>query len=130
MAAATFSAKDLATECGTDGRTIRKFLRSHLPAEDQPGQGGRYAFTKGEMKKLKTAFEASTKTKSTEDDAGDKPKAKSTKKKSKKAPVPDFEIGGNGDREPDEDVLDAEAIDDPSDEDIEELDFEIDDLDS
>lgn len=126
MAAATFSAKDLAAECGTDGRTIRKFLRNYLPAEDQPGQGGRYAFTKGEVNKIAKAFKASTKITSTDDDTDDTPtpapKAKKGKgKKKDKDALPNPDVGGraSADRLPDEDVLDLDALDDPSLDDIE-----------
>lgn len=54
----TFSAKEVAKDFGTDARTFRKFLREHLPSEDQPGQGGRYTFTKGDIGKLKKAYTA------------------------------------------------------------------------
>ena len=50
------SAKEVALELGTDARTLRKFLRDTTPAEDQPGQGGRWAFEKKQVKKLKTRF--------------------------------------------------------------------------
>jgi hypothetical protein len=103
MAAATFTAKDLASECGTDGRTIRKFLRGHLPAEEQPGQGGRYAFTKGEVTKIKKAFLSSSKT--TDESTTTKPKSK----KAKKDKVPDLTFMPDDDEDEVEDI-DEEAF--------------------
>lgn len=118
MPAATLTAKELASECGTDGRTIRKFLRGYLPAEDQPGQGGRYAFTKGEVTKIKKAFLASSKT---TDESTD---AKPAKKKGKKDKVPDLTF------EPSDEELQTEDDEDPDltefmlDEDIDEVDLD------
>lgn len=52
----TLSAKELAVEAKTDQRSMRKFLRSYLPADEQPGQGGRYSFTPKEASKIVAAF--------------------------------------------------------------------------
>lgn len=113
--ATTFSAKDLAQECDTDPRSMRKFLRSHLPADEQPGQGGRYVFTKGEVTKIKKAFlkAQTTTTDAPEDEA--KPKTKKAKNKKSKAE----EVI---EREPDEDILDLDELDDPS---LDELEDEV-----
>jgi hypothetical protein len=118
--ATTFSAKDLAQECDTDPRSMRKFLRQHLPAEDQPGQGGRYVFTKAEVKKIKAAW---AKAQKVTDAPVEDTKSKKGSKKSKVEEVTD--------REPDEDIVDLEEIDDPSLDDIddEDLELELDDED-
>lgn len=50
------SAKEVALELETDARTLRKFLRDTVPAEEQPGQGGRWAFEKKQLKGLKKRF--------------------------------------------------------------------------
>lgn len=55
-AAEKLSAKEAAIEVGTDPRTLRKFLRSEDCPFDPVGQGNRYQFTKGEVKKLKKLF--------------------------------------------------------------------------
>lgn len=43
MTAATMTPKDLATEIGTDSRTLRKFLRDSTPRDEHPGKGGRWS---------------------------------------------------------------------------------------
>lgn len=53
---AQITAKELAVECNTDARTVRKFLRSHLP--ETPGKGSRYAIEKRQVASLKKAFKA------------------------------------------------------------------------
>ena len=50
------SAKQAAIQMGTDARTLRKFLRSDACPMDPVGQGNRYEFTAGEVKKLKKLF--------------------------------------------------------------------------
>jgi len=82
-AAQQLSAKEVALELKTDARTLRKFLREITPKDDQPGQGGRWSFTKGDVKKLTKQFE-------TWAEKGAKAKAEAvegavTKAKSKKA---------------------------------------------
>lgn len=103
MAAETLSAKDVARELETDARTLRKFLRDTTPTEDHPGQGGRWAFTKADVKGLKKAFAdwASGKRAKDKAEADAAPKAKA--KKSKVAPVED--------PAEDEDELDDSALD-------------------
>lgn len=39
----TFSAKELATELGTDAKSFRRWLRAHT--EDRANKGGRWVFT-------------------------------------------------------------------------------------
>jgi hypothetical protein len=109
MPAADITAKDLAVEAGTDPKTMRKFLRSHLDAtersDEKPGQGGRYAFTRKEANKLLKAFAAQ---------ASSNAERKAAKAASSEAEVID-------DVEEIED-LDLEELDGPSDEELEELD--------
>jgi len=51
-----FSAKDAAAELGTDGRTLRRFLRTADSGFTPVGSGGSYSFTTADMPKLRTAF--------------------------------------------------------------------------
>lgn len=67
---AILSAKEAARELGTDARNFRKFMRTILPKEEQPGQGNRYQIEQKELKKLKKQF-----------DEWAKPKAKAATKK-------------------------------------------------
>jgi len=53
---ARITAGELATELGTDGRTVRKFLRSITPAENQPGKGSRWGIEKKEIRSLRSKF--------------------------------------------------------------------------
>lgn len=39
---AQITTTELATELGTDGRTLRKFLRATTPKENHPGKGSRW----------------------------------------------------------------------------------------
>ena len=38
----TITPAEFASELGTDGRTVRKFLRSITPKDEQPGKGSRW----------------------------------------------------------------------------------------
>jgi hypothetical protein len=53
---ATLSAKETARELGTNPRTLRKFLRSITPKDEQPGQGNRWSVETKQLKKLKKQF--------------------------------------------------------------------------
>lgn len=53
---ATLTAKELAQDLGTDGRTVRKFLRSITPVEDRPGKGSRWTIERKEVRSLRTKF--------------------------------------------------------------------------
>lgn len=55
---ATLSAKELAVQLETDGRTVRKFLRQVVRAAglESPGKGQRWAIESKDVKKLKTHF--------------------------------------------------------------------------
>lgn len=63
MTTETLSAKDVATLCNTDAKTLRKFLRTWFSETERnlPGQGGRYEFTKAEANKVVKAFAAAPK---------------------------------------------------------------------
>lgn len=118
-AATTMSAKEVAQEFGTDARTLRKFLREVTPKEDQPGQGGRWTFTKGEATKLRKKFDRWS-------DEGAKstpaePKAKRAKKETEAPPEPE-EIDLD-----DEEILDLEDLDDPDEDELEDEDLGEDD---
>jgi hypothetical protein len=58
------SAKDIASELGTDPKRFRRFVRAHMRAlggtvgVDTPGQGGRYAFDSSELDAIRDAFNA------------------------------------------------------------------------
>ena len=56
----TATPKEIALEFGTTGKTLRKFLRSITPKEDQPGKGGRWSIpaAKRDMTALRTRFDA------------------------------------------------------------------------
>jgi hypothetical protein len=54
----TMTPTEFATEVGSDGRTVRKFLRSITPKDEQPGKGSRWALpgTKAAVTKLSKQF--------------------------------------------------------------------------
>ena len=64
MAAKTLTVKEVAEQFGTDGRTLRKFLRHQVKesggtvGEDTPGKGGRYALDARKVAKLQRDFNA------------------------------------------------------------------------
>jgi hypothetical protein len=60
MTATPHTPATLATEFGTDSRTMRKFLRSITPKTEQPGKGGRWALptAKREVASLRKQFAA------------------------------------------------------------------------
>lgn len=64
MPARTLSAKEVATELGTDARSLRKFLRSEAKSKggvigvDTPGKGKRYAILASKVKAMKPRFAA------------------------------------------------------------------------
>jgi hypothetical protein len=47
---------ELATELETDGRTVRKFLRSVTPKDAQPGKGSRWSIEKKQLRTLRKQF--------------------------------------------------------------------------
>ena len=109
--------KEIAEDFGTDSKTLRKFLRSHLPKDSQPGQGGRYAFETKDLPTLKKAWVKWSETKTDRDEPADA-EAKTTKKaKGKKAKTPAAPVVEVEDDEPTD-----EAIAELEDEDVEDLD--------
>lgn len=103
----SLSAKEVARACGTDARTFRKFLRDTRDGGKAiVGQGGRYSFSTEEVGELKTAFLSWGK-------GGTKEKTP----KVKKPAAPPVET----DDDEFEEVFD---LDEPDDEDIEELEIE------
>lgn len=54
----TYTAKQVATRCGTDSKTMRKFFRTEHSTVEPVGQGGRYEFDAGDMPKIKREFDA------------------------------------------------------------------------
>jgi hypothetical protein len=118
--------KDIADEFGTDSKTLRKFLRSHMPKDAQPGQGGRYAFEKKDLAGLKKAWMKWSENKVDKDeptDADAKAPTKTKRSRAKKDEAP-AEVDEVDDDEPDEDAL-AEL----EDEDVEDLDDLLDEVD-
>jgi hypothetical protein len=54
------SASDIAKAIGTDAKTFRRFVRSHLRSQglDTAGKGHRYAFDMGDVDAIGEAFDA------------------------------------------------------------------------
>jgi hypothetical protein len=56
----TYTAKQVATRCGTDAKTMRKFFRSKHSTVEPVGQGGRYEFDARDFPTIKKEFDAWT----------------------------------------------------------------------
>jgi hypothetical protein len=54
----TYTAKQVATRCGTDPKTMRKFFRSTHSTIEPVGQGGRYEFDAKDFPQIKREFDA------------------------------------------------------------------------
>lgn len=54
---ATINIQDFAAALEANPRTVRKFLRSVTPVENQPGKGGRWQIEKKNLRSLKKQFE-------------------------------------------------------------------------
>ncbi len=54
----TYTAKQVATRCGTDSKTMRKFFRSAHSTVEPVGQGGRYEFDAKDLPKIQKEFAA------------------------------------------------------------------------
>ena len=52
----TYTAKQVASRCGTDSKTMRKFFRSNNSTVEPVGQGGRYEFAATDLPKIKREF--------------------------------------------------------------------------
>lgn len=123
----TYTAKQVATRCGTDPKTMRKFFRSKASTVEPVGQGGRYEFDGDDLPQIKAEFEAWTKGTKAGPAAGKGPKSQSKPKP--KAAAPAVVEVEEDDEElddlegPGEDELDDEGID------VDDLDLEFDDED-
>lgn len=53
----TMTPKEIAVQFETDGRTVRKFLRSITPVEDRPGKGSRWAIESRSTRTLRKQFD-------------------------------------------------------------------------
>lgn len=51
-------AKEVATQLGTDAKTLRQFFRSGKSSFEAVGAGGRYEFSEADIPKIKAEFEA------------------------------------------------------------------------
>jgi hypothetical protein len=112
MTLMALTTKDLADELGTDGKTLRKFLRSHLPKDSQPGQGGRYSFEKKDLASLKKAWLKWSEKRDAED----------TKKPTDKKTKPEKTPKEKAVEEVDDDEPTDEALEEIDDADLEDLD--------
>ena len=54
----SYTAKQVAARCGTDAKTLRKFLRSSHSTAEAVGQGGRYEFDADDLPLIKKEFGA------------------------------------------------------------------------
>lgn len=54
----TYTAKQVASRCGADAKTMRKFFRSSHSTVEPVGQGGRYEFDAKDFPKIKREFDA------------------------------------------------------------------------
>lgn len=54
--AQTLSPAELAVELESDARTVRKFLRSITPKENQPGKGSRWSIEKRQLRTLRKQY--------------------------------------------------------------------------
>ena len=54
--AQVLSPAELAVELESDARTVRKFLRSITPKENQPGKGSRWSIEKRQLRTLRKQF--------------------------------------------------------------------------
>lgn len=130
----TLSAKEAAQELGTDARTLRKFLRSKAQDVIEPvGQGKRYSISRSEVKKLKKAFLAwSENTHKTQEDVAyeeaidDIPEEFEGIEDQDEIDATTEEVDLDDEGNP---VEFDDEDDEPSDEDLMELEFEIEELD-
>lgn len=67
---AQITVKELSEELGTDGRTTRKFLRSHTEKDSHPGKGGRWSIEKRDVQGLKKKFKAWDEARRTDEEPG------------------------------------------------------------
>lgn len=121
------TAKAAASMLGTDGRTLRKFLRKKYGVL---GQGKRWEVDPDDIEELKAEFaNFGRTTKADDDDGDDEPKAKTTKPKGKKVTQKAPALDPIYDEIDDiDDIEDLDALEGPEDDELEEID-DLDDLD-
>lgn len=140
----TYTAKQVASRCGTDAKTMRKFFRSAASTVEPVGQGGRYEFAAKDLPKIKKEFDA-WKKKSAARSTQPKPAAKLEPQQIIKAaqdtidenPDDDFtleQVAAAIERAQEEDELEPQTMaEEPSEEELaelEELELDLDDLDA
>lgn len=127
-AAAVLTTNEVADELGTDAKTLRKFFRSDKCDIEPVGQGKRYAITPDDIDDLRTSFQAWSSGKAKKADEGDEPKepkadkapvTKKANKKNKKKAAPVIAE--------EEDLGEDDADLEPTSDELEELDLELDD---
>lgn len=122
----SISAKAVAAKCGVNAKTFRRFLREYFKeiGRATPGQGGTYAFSSDEAVALTTAFSKWSSPKKSTDDTEELDTEGAADLKAKiEASIAEVLDG-------DEDFdLDLEAIDGPSDDELETEDDEDEDED-
>lgn len=123
----SYTAKQIATRIGTDPKTLRKFFRSPASTVEPVGQGGRYEFDASDLPKIREEFERwkNGKVKPGSANALGKTGEKGAKgpRRSKPAPAPvDIE-------EDDEDLELDDDPEEPTDEELDQLEDIVLDLD-
>lgn len=141
--ATKLSAKEAAKEIGTDARTLRKFIRGSKNLPISPvGQGARYEFTPKEVKALKKAFVAwssgskpKTRTNVDENGFSDEDYAEhqdidiKTYEGTTAGEIDDDPLDYASEEDDDEDEKALDDLEGPSDEDLDDLDLDIEDID-
>lgn len=128
----TYTAKQVATRCGTDAKTMRKFFRSSHSTVEPVGQGGRYEFAATDLPKIKREFDSWSKRaaeRNTRKDKDDTPDRAQMREAAEAAADEDFteeQIMAAL-----EDQANQELAEEPSEEELAELeDLDLDDLDT
>lgn len=99
-------AKEVATQLGTDAKTLRQFFRSGKGSFQAVGAGGRYEFSEADLPKIKSEFESWKANKPGRGKAAGTGTTSSSKKRGKAAPKPEDTI------EEIEEVEDLDDLDD------------------
>lgn len=127
----TYTAKQVATRCGTDAKTMRKFFRSNASTVEAVGQGGRYEFAAADLPQIKREFDSWRK----------RAESRSTKPAPKSTPTQAVFVPTNGDhdiplsrvadaieRSQEEDTFDFDG--EPTDDDLDQIELDLDDFDA
>lgn len=122
----TYSAKQVATRIGTDPKTFRKWLRSTASPYPAVGQGQRYEFPKTDLPRIKSFFDAwKSRLGGKLPPINGHPKPAETKKLSPSEFATEREARGKA-RDEEYGTVDGEYIDEPTEEDLEELEDDLD----